>query len=50
MRVALHNAKVLLDEGFVEDCVVVIEGGRIVASGPAAQIAADGTLEKAYLG
>jgi ABC-type branched-subunit amino acid transport system ATPase component/ABC-type branched-subunit amino acid transport system permease subunit len=28
----------------------VIEGGRIVASGPAADIAADGALEKAYLG
>ena len=32
------------------DRAYVIEGGRIVASGPAAQIAADGTLEKAYLG
>jgi len=28
----------------------VIEGGRIVASGPAAEIATEGTLEKAYLG
>ena len=28
----------------------VIEGGRITASGSAAQIAADGVLEKAYLG
>ena len=32
------------------DRAYVIEAGRIVASGPAAQIAADGTLEKAYLG
>jgi ABC-type branched-subunit amino acid transport system ATPase component len=31
------------------DRAYVIEGGRIVASGPAAQIAADGALEKAYL-
>ena len=28
----------------------VMEGGRIVASGAAAQIAAGGTLERAYLG
>ncbi|HWV92236.1 MAG TPA: ATP-binding cassette domain-containing protein, partial [Burkholderiales bacterium] len=32
------------------DRAYVIEGGRIVASGPAAEIAANGTLEKAYLG
>ena len=32
------------------DRAYVIEGGRIVASGPAAEIAGDGTLEKAYLG
>jgi len=31
------------------DRAYVIEGGRIVASGPAAEIAADGALEKAYL-
>jgi branched-chain amino acid transport system ATP-binding protein len=31
------------------DRAYVIEGGRIVASGPAAQIAADGALERAYL-
>ena len=34
----------LADRGYV------IEGGRISASGSAAQIAADGALEKAYLG
>jgi branched-chain amino acid transport system ATP-binding protein len=34
----------LADRGYV------IEGGRITASGSAAQIAADGALEKAYLG
>ena len=32
------------------DRAYVIEGGRIVASGTAAEIAADGALEKAYLG
>jgi branched-chain amino acid transport system ATP-binding protein len=32
------------------DRAYVIEGGRISASGSAAQIAADGSLEKAYLG
>jgi branched-chain amino acid transport system ATP-binding protein/branched-chain amino acid transport system permease protein len=32
------------------DRAYVIEGGRIVASGPAADIATEGTLEKAYLG
>jgi ABC-type branched-subunit amino acid transport system ATPase component len=32
------------------DRAYVIEGGRIVASGPAAEIDANGTLEKAYLG
>jgi len=32
------------------DRAYVIEGGRIVASGPAAEIAAGGALEKAYLG
>ena len=32
------------------DRAYVIEGGRITASGSAAQIAADGALEKAYLG
>ena len=32
------------------DRAYVIEGGRIVASGPAAEIATEGTLEKAYLG
>ncbi len=32
------------------DRAYVIEAGRIVASGPAAEIAADGALEKAYLG
>jgi branched-chain amino acid transport system ATP-binding protein len=32
------------------DRAYVIEGGRIVASGPAAEIGADGALEKAYLG
>jgi len=32
------------------DRAYVIEGGRIVASGPAAEIATAGTLEKAYLG
>ena len=32
------------------DRAYVIEGGRITASGTAAQIAADGALEKAYLG
>jgi branched-chain amino acid transport system ATP-binding protein len=32
------------------DRAYVIDGGRIVASGPAAEIAGDGTLEKAYLG
>jgi branched-chain amino acid transport system ATP-binding protein len=32
------------------DRAYVIEGGRIVASGPAAEIASQGTLEKAYLG
>ena len=32
------------------DRAYVIEGGRISASGSAAQIAADGALEKAYLG
>ena len=31
------------------DRAYVIEGGRIVASGPAAEIAAQGALEKAYL-
>ena len=31
------------------DRAYVIEGGRIVADGPAAKIAADGALEKAYL-
>ena len=34
----------LADRGYV------IEGGRISASGSAAEIAADGALEKAYLG
>jgi len=34
----------LADRGYV------IEGGRIGASGSAAEIAADGALEKAYLG
>jgi N-acetylglucosamine-6-phosphate deacetylase len=29
MRVALENARVLLDEGFVDDRVVVLDGGRI---------------------
>jgi ABC-type branched-subunit amino acid transport system ATPase component len=32
------------------DRAYVIESGRIVASGAAAEIAAQGTLEKAYLG
>jgi branched-chain amino acid transport system ATP-binding protein len=32
------------------DRAYVLEGGRIVASGAAAEIAADGALEKAYLG
>jgi branched-chain amino acid transport system ATP-binding protein len=32
------------------DRAYVIEAGRISASGSAAQIAADGSLEKAYLG
>ena len=32
------------------DRAYVIEGGRIVASGPAAEIATEGALEKAYLG
>jgi branched-chain amino acid transport system ATP-binding protein len=32
------------------DRAYVIEGGRIVASGPAAEVAADGALQKAYLG
>jgi ABC-type branched-subunit amino acid transport system ATPase component len=32
------------------DRAYVIEGGRIVASGVAADIAAQGALEKAYLG
>jgi ABC-type branched-subunit amino acid transport system ATPase component/ABC-type branched-subunit amino acid transport system permease subunit len=32
------------------DRAYVIEGGRIVASGTAAEIAADGSLERAYLG
>jgi len=32
------------------DRAYVIEGGRITASGSAARIAADGALEKAYLG
>jgi branched-chain amino acid transport system ATP-binding protein len=32
------------------DRAYVIESGTIVASGPAAEIAADGALEKAYLG
>ncbi|HYG55297.1 MAG TPA: ATP-binding cassette domain-containing protein [Burkholderiales bacterium] len=32
------------------DRAYVLEGGRIVASGSAAEIAADGALEKAYLG
>ena len=32
------------------DRAYVIEGGRITASGSAAEIAADGALEKAYLG
>ncbi|HEX9431238.1 MAG TPA: ABC transporter permease, partial [Burkholderiales bacterium] len=31
------------------DRAYVIEGGRIVASGAAREIAADGSLEKAYL-
>jgi ABC-type branched-subunit amino acid transport system ATPase component len=31
------------------DRAYVIEGGRIVADGSAAEIAADGALEKAYL-
>jgi len=33
----------------LSDRAYVIEGGRIVADGPAAKIAADGALEKAYL-
>jgi ABC-type branched-subunit amino acid transport system ATPase component len=32
------------------DRAYVIEGGQIVASGPASEIAADGALERAYLG
>jgi ABC-type branched-subunit amino acid transport system ATPase component len=32
------------------DRAYVIEGGRIVASGAAAELAADGALERAYLG
>jgi ABC-type branched-subunit amino acid transport system ATPase component len=32
------------------DRAYVIEGGAIVASGRASDIAADGALEKAYLG
>ena len=32
------------------DRAYVIEGGRITAGGSAREIAADGTLEKAYLG
>ncbi len=32
------------------DRAYVIEGGQIVASGSAAEIAADGALERAYLG
>jgi ABC-type branched-subunit amino acid transport system ATPase component len=31
------------------DRAYVIEGGRMTASGSAAEIAVDGTLEKAYL-
>jgi ABC-type branched-subunit amino acid transport system ATPase component len=32
------------------DRAYVIDGGTIAASGPAAEIAADATLERAYLG
>jgi ABC-type branched-subunit amino acid transport system ATPase component len=32
------------------DRAYVIEGGRIVAAGSAAEIAAEGALERAYLG
>ena len=31
MRTVIHNAKVLLDEGFVDDCVVVLDEGRIAS-------------------
>ena len=44
------GAAIMLFLHWALDRAYVIEAGRIVASGPAAQIAADGTLEKAYLG
>jgi len=54
-RLRAESATVLLVDQMaglalaIADRAYVIEGGRIVASGDASEIAADGALEKAYL-
>jgi ABC-type branched-subunit amino acid transport system ATPase component len=44
LKIALAGALALADRAYV------IEGGRIVASGAATELAAEGALERAYLG
>ena len=56
LRLRAENATVLLVDQMaglalaLADRGYVIEGGRITAHGSSAEIAADGALEKAYLG